>query len=529
MERGSLRSRIAALLALALAYAVAGKLGLSLAFLHASASPVWPPTGIALASFLVFGPRVWPAILAGAFLVNVTTEANVATSLGIAAGNTLEGMVGAWLVRRFAGGSAAFDRPGDVFLFLTLAGVLSTAISPSIGVTSLCLGNFAEWSQFGRIWLTWWLGDVGGAVVVAPALVLWARELHVDWTVVQRIEAGALLVVIALVGAFAFGYLEPSPGNRRSLSFLCLPLTMWAAFRFGPRETATAVLLLSALAVGGTLRGSGPFPGDSENESLLVLQLFMGVASASSLLLASVVAEHRRALEVLERQAEELARSNAALDEFAHVVSHDLKAPLRGVSSLAAWIAGDCGESLPAESREHLALLEERARRMGRLIDGVLRYSRVGQRPAAFEVLDSKEVAVEIVDSLGAPAGVAVRIEGPLPVLRYDRTQLAQVLQNLIQNAVQHLGRATGEVVLSCRERKADFEFCVRDDGIGIDGAHVDRIFRMFDSVHPERGTSGVGLTIVKKIVEMHGGAVAVESIPGRGSAFRFTVPKARV
>jgi signal transduction histidine kinase len=523
-----LRSRVALLVALTLAYALAGKLGLSLAILHASASPVWPPTGIALASFVVLGPRVWPAILTGAFLVNVTAEGNVATSLGIAAGNTLEGMAGGWLVRRLAGGSAAFDRPRDVLRFLTLAGLLATAISPSLGVTSLCLGGFAEWPSFGRIWLTWWLGDVGGAVVVAPALVLWAREPHVEWTVAQRVEAGALLVLIALVGAFAFGYLEPPSGNQRSLSFLCLPLTMWTAFRFGPRETATAVLLLSAIAVGGTLRASGPLPVDTQNEALLVLQLFMGVASASSLLLASVVAEHRRALEALGRQAAELARSNAELDEFAHVVSHDLKAPLRGISSLAAWIAGDCGESLPAESREHLALLEERARRMGRLIDGVLRYSRVGQRPAALEVLDSREVAVEIVDSLGAPAGVSVRIEGPLPMLRYDRTQLAQVLQNLIQNAVEHLGRATGEVVLSCSERRADFEFCVRDDGVGIADAHFDRIFRMFHSVHPERGTTGVGLTIVKKIVEMHGGAVAVESTPGRGSAFRFTVPKAR-
>jgi len=528
MARSSERMRAATLLALAAVYFVSGKLGLSLALVHASASPVWPPTGIALACFLLFGRGVWPAILAGAFLVNVTTAGNAATSLGIAVGNTLEGMAGAWLVERFASGTAAFDRPRDVFKFLTLAGLLATAISPSIGVTSLCAGGYAQWSEYGRIWLTWWLGDAGGAVVVAPALVLWARERRPGWTRAQRIEVGALVVLCALVGAIAFGGLETPPGSRRSLSFLCLPLAIWMAFRFGPRETATAVLLLSGMAVWGTLQGTGPFRGASENESLLLLQSFMGVVSATSLLLAAVVAEHRRALDALERQATVLARSNADLDEFAHVVSHDLKAPLRGISSLAAWIAGDCEALLPSESREHLVLLEERARRMGRLIDGVLRYSRVAREPAAFEWVDSSAVAEEVVDSLGPPAGVAVRIEGELPVVRYDRTQLTQVFQNLIQNAIQHLGKPSGDVVVSCRERAGDFEFCVRDDGVGIPEDHIERIFRIFHALNPDAGTTGVGLAIVKKIVQMHGGSVTVQSTPGGGATFRFTIAKAR-
>jgi signal transduction histidine kinase len=230
---------------------------------------------------------------------------------------------------------------------------------------------------------------------------------------------------------------------------------------------------------------------------------------------------------VVERRTEELARSNAELDEFAHVVSHDLKAPLRGISSLAAWIAGDCAGILPAESREHLALLEERARRMGRLIDGVLRYSLVGQRPVALEAVDSAAVAEEVVDSLVPPAGVVLRIEGPLPTVRYDRTQLTQVLQNLVQNAVQHLGKPSGEVVVACRERAGDFEFCVRDDGVGIPPVHLERIFRPLHALDPEQGTTGVGLAIVRKIVRMHGGSVAVDSSVGRGTEFRFTIPKA--
>jgi signal transduction histidine kinase len=252
----------------------------------------------------------------------------------------------------------------------------------------------------------------------------------------------------------------------------------------------------------------------------------MGVVALTSLSLAAVVSQRRRALEGLARQAAELARSNAELDEFARVVSHDLKAPLRGISSLAGWIVEDCKDALSLESQEHLSLLDERARRMSRLIDGVLGYSRVGRLHWHQEQIDTQPLVEEVVDSLGPLLGVSVRIERPLPIVRYDRTQLAQVLQNLIENAVQHIGRSTGEVVVGCRESAEAFEFSVRDDGIGIPEAHLERIFQMFHVVDPNSQTTGVGLAIVRKIVEMHGGSVSVASAPDRGADFRFTVPK---
>jgi signal transduction histidine kinase len=525
MVRTRGRVRAPTLLALTAVYLAAGKLGLSLALVHASASAVWPPTGIALAAFLLLGRSVWPAILAGAFLVNVTTEGSLATSLGIALGNTLEGWVGAELVRRFASGTAAFDRPRDIFKYFALAGLVGTAISPSLGVTSLWLGGFANGSEFWGLWLTWWLGDVGGALVVAPALVLWAREPWPGWTRAQALELAGLLASIALIGAIAFGSWLAPDGGSGSLSFLCLPLAIWAAFRFGRRETATVVLLLSALAVWGSVRDEGLHPSRA-NESLVLLQLFMGVVALTSLSLAAVVSQRRRALEGLARQAAELARSNAELDEFARVVSHDLKAPLRGISSLAAWIVEDCRDVLGAESREHLALLDARARRMSRLIDGVLSYSRVGRLRATFDTVDSQAVVEDVVDSLGPLHGVSIRIQGFLPVVRYDRTQLTQVFQNLIQNGVQHVDKQSGEVVVACREDVDAYEFSVRDNGAGIPESHFERVFQMFHVVDPGGDTTGVGLAIVRKIVEMHGGGVSVTSALGRGATFRFSIPK---
>jgi signal transduction histidine kinase len=525
MLRSQRRTRGATLLALSAVYLAAGKLGLSLALVHASASPVWPPTGIALAAFLVLGRNVWPAIFAGAFLVNATTEGNLATSLGIAAGNTLEGMVGAELVWRFASGTAAFDRPRDIFRFVALAAMLATAISPTIGVTSLCLGGFARWPEYGSLWLTWWLGDAGGAIVVTPALVLWANRPQLAWTRAQQIEAVGLVAAIAGIGAIAFAGLLAPLGSNRSLSFLCIPPTIWAAFRFGRRGAATAVLILSGLAVWATVRSAGPFPAH-ENVSLVLLQLFMGVVSATSLSLAAVLAQQRHAYGELARQAVEFARSNAELDEFARVISHDLKAPLRGISSLATWIVEDGKNALTLESREHLSLLSKRAKRLSRMIDGVLAYSRVGRSRSALGRVNSRDVVEEIVDALGPLAGVSVRIEGQLPVVRYDRTRLTQVLQNLIQNGVQHIGRQSGEVVVSCREAPEEFEFSIRDDGVGITRSNLHRVFQMFFAVDPAGDTTGVGLAIVRKIVEMHGGNVSVASTPGQGATFRFSIPK---
>src|SRR5205809_6812155 len=161
------------LLVLGGVYVVAGKLGLALAFVHASGSAVWPPTGIALAATLLLGYRVWRALLLGAFLVNVTTAGSVWTSLGIAGGNTLEGLLGAFLVRRFANGLKVFDRARDIFTFGVLAGLGATAVSATVGVTTLWLGGHARWEGLGAIWLTWWLGDVAGARVVAPVVIPW--------------------------------------------------------------------------------------------------------------------------------------------------------------------------------------------------------------------------------------------------------------------------------------------------------------------------------------------------------------------
>ena len=283
-----------ALVLIATLYVLAAKLGLTLAFVHASATAVWPPAGIALAALLLRGYRMWPAVFVGAFVANITTAGSVATSLGIATGNTLEAVVGAYLVMRFASGLRAFDRGQDVIKFFVLTGVVSTMVSATIGVGSLVLGGFAPWRDAPSIWLTWWLGDAAGSALVAPLLILWAEPSRSRWGTSRLVEGGLLLLSLIVVGQLVFGSVLLTGPRNYPIDFIAVPPLVWAAFRFGQRETATASFVLASMALWGTLHSQGPFHRDDPNESLLLLQAFVGLNAALALVFAAVVTERKR-------------------------------------------------------------------------------------------------------------------------------------------------------------------------------------------------------------------------------------------
>jgi diguanylate cyclase (GGDEF)-like protein len=303
MVRSRFLRDFAVLAAIACSYFIAGKLGLRLATVHASSTAVWPCTGIAFAALLIFGYRVWPAILAGAFLVNLTTAGSVATSIGIATGNTLEGVVGCYLVSRFARGQHAFERAQDIFKFTFFAGMVSTTVSATVGVTTLVLGGFAGWEMYRSIWCTWWLGDAVGAVIVTPVVLLWWENPRLNWDRKQIIELIFLFVGLFFTGWVVFGGRFHSGQKNFPLEYLCIPFLVWAAFRFGRRKAATAILCLAVVATWGTLHGFGPFARDSLNTSLLLLQSFMGIMAITTLTLAAEISQHKRAEEYVRQLA----------------------------------------------------------------------------------------------------------------------------------------------------------------------------------------------------------------------------------
>ena len=299
-SRSHLRSHwaIAALLIAILYFGVAG-LSLRLALEKTNASPVWPPSGIALAAVLLLGYRVWPGILLGAFFANVvaflanqaaSARTIVVVSSAIGIGNTLEAVVAAYLLQRWVGARSPFDRAQDVFRF-TAAALLACCVAASVSATGIALAGIAPPFVYGTIWLTWWLGDTTGILLVTPLLLTWSDRSQPRWEFRKHIEAVLLFVSLVVIGRL--GSLDQ--GANYPLVFVPIPWLVWAAFRFGPREAATAAVLTSAIAVWDTVHGVGPFVGETANESLLLLQAFVSVLTVTILTMAALVAERRNA------------------------------------------------------------------------------------------------------------------------------------------------------------------------------------------------------------------------------------------
>ncbi len=239
------------------------------------------------------------------------------------------------------------------------------------------------------------------------------------------------------------------------------------------------------------------------------------------------ITELKTTEEALRRQAQELERSNQELDDFAYIASHDLKTPLRGIDNLSKWIADDAPASMSEASREHLRKLRQRVARLDRLLDDLLQYSRAGQQLGDVMLVQTGPLVRSVVEILTPPAGFVVHVADNMPRLTTYKTPLELVFRNLIDNAIKHHDRADGRIEVSASVQGRLVEFTIRDDGPGIPAEYHERIFRMFQTLKPrdEVEGSGIGLAVVKKVVERQGGQVAVESHSGRGTVFRFTWP----
>ena len=342
-------TRWAWLAALTLIYIVAGKLGLLFTSVHASASPVWPPTGIALASLLLCGAWVWPSVAIGAFVVNASTAGSLATSLGIAAGNTLEAVMIARFVEEFAAGRHAFDRPRTAFVFAA-AVIPGTVVSASVGVSSLALGGYASSSDLPLIWTTWVFGNVTGALIVTPALLLWAGDRRVRPLLERPIELGATLLAMVLLGVGAFGGFSPATLSHYPLAFVSIPPLLWIALRFERRAAAVAVLLLSGIALHGTVRGHGPFAGLDPGHSLLVAQAFTATMALMTFVVAALAWSRERESTLLQTIIDRIpimitmyhpnTRILRLNHEFERLLGWSLRRPLAVVAIALAAFAG---------------------------------------------------------------------------------------------------------------------------------------------------------------------------------------------
>jgi len=514
---------------LAVIYFIAGKLGLMLASLHASASPVWPSAGIALAAILLLGYRVWPAIFIGAFLVNVTTAGNVGTSLAIATGNTLEALAGAWLVNRFAGGKNVFDRPQGVFKFAVVAAI-STIISPVFGVTSLALAGFADWTNYGAIWLTWWLGDATGDLVFAPLVILWSVASKRSWNKKETAEVGVLLLLLVVLSLVVFGGLFEISSRNYPIVFICGPIVIWTAFRFTQRETATGIFILSAVAVWGTLRGFGPFVRETENQSLLTLQLWIAVLTITAMALSAGMAERRRMEEELQQQKSVVEAANRTKDHFLAMLSHELRTPLTPVISALESI-----ETEPTQTEDTKSALAMIRRNIGletQLIDDLLDFTRIARdkMQLRFVPVDAHHAISNVVEICRAEAKsktlhVHLNLRANSHHVAADAAKFQQIVWNLLKNAIKFTPK-DGEITISSSNPSPEvLTVSVRDTGLGIEPEVIQRIFDPFEqgdrSFESRFGGLGLGLAISKSLAQAHGGTLTAQSKGrDRGSTF---------
>ena len=514
-------------------YFIAGKFGLMLASLHVSASPVWPPAGIALGALLVLEYRAWPAIFIGAFFVNVTTAGNVATSLAIASGNTLEAFCGAWLVNRFAGGTTVFDRPQGVFTF-ALAAAVSTIIGPAFGVTSLALAGFADLANYGAIWLTWWLGDATGDLLIAPLIILWSIPSKRRWNRREAVEVGILLLILFVLSEAVFGGWLAISAKNYPIAFICGPIVIWMAFRFTQRETASGIFILSAIAIWGTLHGFGPFLGETENQSLLVLQSWTAVLTITAMALSAGMAERRRAEEALQQQNAAVETANRTKDHFLAMLSHELRTPLTPVIS-----ALEALEIEPAQTREvksALAMIRRNVELETQLIDDLLDFTRIAKDKLQlrFAPVDAHAAISDVVEMCRAEAEskklqVHFNLRANTHYVAADAAKFQQIIWNLLKNATKFTPE-DGEIAISSSNPSPEvLTITVRDTGIGMESEVMQRIFDPFEqgnrSFERRFGGLGLGLAISKSLAQAHGGTLTAQSDGrNRGSTFLLSM-----
>jgi PAS domain S-box-containing protein len=345
------------------AYFGTAKLGLTLAHAQSSITAVWAPTGIALAALLIWGYRLWPAVALGALLANSWTGIPLISVLGITTGNTLEALVGAYLLLRFAGFQRSLEGIKDVLALVVFGGVISTMVSATVGVASLWLGGVTALSDIASDWRVWWVGDMGGDLVVAPLLLALASPGARSALRGRYVEAGASFALLVPFSVLVFSQLP--------LPYLLFPVFIWSALRFRQLGAAAASLVVGGIAVAFTANDAGPFVHGSPDDSLLLSQGFIGVASVSALLLAAVTSQRQRAVEALQRARDglearvrerttELEGSNAQLGlarELAFLIAEAktvddaLMLALRKISETTGWVLGQAWTLNAAGSR----------------------------------------------------------------------------------------------------------------------------------------------------------------------------------
>ena len=491
------------------------------------AALVWAPTGIALAALLIEGVKIWPGVTLAAFFVNYHLGASPLTAAGMAAGNTLEAVVATQLLNYF-GFDRGMQRLRDVISLVVLGGLFSTLISAFLGVGSLYLSGRIPAQEFPITWTAWWFGDMLGAFLVTPFLLVWSRK-----PVFSKVPLSTALKIVALLtlttGASLFLFSYTPPADRQVLfhPYLVFPMLVIIALNLDQKWMVTGILVIAATAIANTLMGRGPFWNGNVSESLLQAQIFMGILAVSKMILAAAATERR-----VQFQATKDALRGR--DEFLSIASHELKTPLTSLSlrlQLTAIEFERSNAAIPRLALDHIQACMGQLKRLTALIDDLLDLTRIraGRMQLTKEPVDLTRVVHNVTERLRmemTDVKIPIRVDAMEPAVGlWDQVRIEQVVNNLLSNALKYGNRKPVAIHVAADNSKIRMQ--VKDQGDGVSPDMRERIFERFERGGTGNKISGLGLGlyICRQIVDAHGGDIWVESDNGKGSTFTVELP----
>jgi len=530
----------------AVLYYLAARLGYFLAFKDTTDLPAWPPSGIAFALIILLGRSSWPGVSLGALVANILAywnnkdlgqESILAISIFIALGQTLEVLAGNYLVKVWIKDPYPFKRAIDTFRFLFVA-LFMCMIGATFATLSLHFNGVITADSLLKNGFTWWVGSVVGILLFTPFILSVTQKQKFTFQTGRILEIG--IFAACMIGIYFLLRLQYFNSTLvRALPYMTIPLMLWSAFRSNFLGTTTFALTISLISIYFTIQGVGPFLLQNANETMLLLQIFIGMISVSAIVLSATVAERKQAeneltkfnvnLEtMIQERTKELSKRNTELDNFVYSVSHDLRAPIASVLGLINLAKNDKDRAM---ATVYLDKIHSSAMQQDNFIREILDQSRNSRLEVKKDEIQFEELIDETFDQLRFATStgqavekiVDVKQEGPF---YSDRWRLKVILNNIISNSIRYRNGRDPVIKINVNVADQMAHFEIEDNGRGISKEHLKNVYRMFYRATDDGAGSGLGLYIVKETVDKLHGSIQIESEEGKGTTVKLEIPE---